>query len=490
MQTTCSRCGLFHSSDVACPVAGLLGAPDASARQPGALIAGRYRVLHTIHRGGMSIVYLAEDTLQDRKVALKELRPSQDASPEEAHEAEAWFARESALLSVLDHPLIPDFYSVFREDGHSYIAQEYVPGMNLDERVAREGPVDEETVVAWGIGLCGLLDYLHTRPEPVVFRDLKPANILLRPPWANADRQLAVVDFGIARRFQHDAVGTVIGTPGYAPPEQYQGLATPQSDIYALGATLHRLLTGYDPEHPKPDTPLFTFPPVRDLNPIISAELAAIVARATALVPGDRYSSAEEFGLALRRVAARYAYGVPTRQQPASTGRRAWALMAAVLLVPLLLAQVARVSQVSFQGMNGDSGSYGSGYYTFTGVGPQVNDGGTSPVGQCTIPATKVNLAVDTIACGSDGATWILDPLRSTITWYSADNDVHTIAIRPPYDHMPSPTIVANDKGVVLMGGGNQAVQVTADGIFTPVSQAQATLPQVENTTVNAGQSH
>ncbi len=201
-------------------------------------------------------------------------------------EAEAWFARESALLSMLRHPLIPSFYSVFRDEGHSYIAQEFVPGTNLEELVGREGPVDEQVVVEWGIALCDLLDYLHGRPEPVVFRDLKPANVLVRPPWSDPDCRLAVVDFGIARRFQSDTVGTVIGTPGYAPPEQYQGLATPQSDIYSLGASLHRALTGYDPEHPGQDQPLFSFPPANQLNPQVSERMAEVIACAVAHGPG------------------------------------------------------------------------------------------------------------------------------------------------------------------------------------------------------------
>jgi serine/threonine protein kinase len=291
----------------------------------------------------MSIVYLAEDTLlQNRQVALKELRPAEGASPEEAHEAEAWFARESALLSVLRHPLIPTFYSVFREEGRSYIAQEFVPGENLDEAIRTAGPKSDETAISLGVQLCGLLSYLHNLPEPVVFRDLKPANILLRNTRGVAGPDLAVVDFGIARPFQAGAVGTVIGTPGYAPPEQYQGLASPRSDIYALGATLHRVLTGYDPEAGAP----FTFPPVRTLNPAVSPELAAVVQRAVSLNPADRYASADDFAAALESLAPirYYAYAPPRQAHAVVSSHRTVGLVAALMLLPVLLSPIIRAA--------------------------------------------------------------------------------------------------------------------------------------------------
>src|SRR6185312_5304617 len=157
---------------------------------------------------------------------------------------------------------------------------------------------------------------------------------------------LAVVDFGIARQFQSGAVGTVIGTPGYAPPEQYQGLATPQSDIYALGATLHRALTGYDPEHPRPDQPLFSFPAADELNSSLSSRMAEVLARAVALAPADRFASAAEFRAALQGLSARRFRATPFGSRSASSGRRALAVMAAVLLVPLMLSQVLRLAQL------------------------------------------------------------------------------------------------------------------------------------------------
>jgi serine/threonine protein kinase len=176
----------------------------------------------------------------------------------------------------------------------------------------------------------------------VIFRDLKPANILVRSSRGGSGPDLAVVDFGIARQFQAGAVGTVIGTPGYAPPEQYQGLATPHSDIYALGATLHRVLTGYDPESGAP----FTFPAVRTLNPAVSPELAAVVERAVSLNPADRYASADELSTALERLApARYyAYAPPRHKHAVVSSHRTVGLVAALMLLPVLLSPIIRAA--------------------------------------------------------------------------------------------------------------------------------------------------
>ena len=330
MTDPCSRCGLCHPIGTSCLTLSVTTPRTQEVLPAGARLAGRYAVSRTIHRGGMGVVYLAGDLfLQGQEVVLKELRLPPGATAEDRREAEGWFARESYLLSSLRNPLIPRFYSVFQEDGRSYIVQEFVAGENLDQVVRRRGPLREDLVVGWGIALCGLLTYLHERDDPVVFRDLKPANILWRqvgpgiPAW---EQPLAVVDFGIARPFRRGEVGTVIGTPGYAPPEQYQGLATPQSDVYALGATLHRLLTDYDPEQGSP----FTFPPVLALNPRVSPELAAVVERATRLDLAARFESARDMGMALRRIAATEGYlvgmtpGSTSVSLPAYTFRAGW----------------------------------------------------------------------------------------------------------------------------------------------------------------------
>lgn len=482
MQTTCPRCGLFHPSQVACPVSGLLGSAPSEVRQPGEIIAGRYRVDRVLHRGGMSTVYLAVDTLlQDRPVALKELRPAPDATLEDVREAEAWFARESALLSVLHHPLIPSFYSVFREEGHSYIAQEYVPGANLDELIGREGPIEEQTAVEWGIALCDLLDYLHGRPDPVVFRDLKPANVLVRPSGADPDCRLAVVDFGIARRFQSDTVGTVIGTPGYAPPEQYQGLATPQSDIYALGATLHRALTGYDPEHPRPDQPLFSFPAADELNPNLSSRMAEVLARAVALAPADRFANAVEFRAALQGLSARRFRATPFGSRSASSGRRALAVMAAVLLVPLMLSQVLRLAQLPLE----------NGYYATAPSGAQPwsaqpSLGSYAPPTGCTPPQAVVDAQTASTVCGPDGTVWDLNLQSNEIIHFKANGDrtVFTIDSAKVLTDatLVSPSIKASHCNCVwLVDGSRLQIRLNADGNHAKVGLPATVLPKVSS---------
>jgi len=338
MTQSCERCGLLHPAGTPCFSLDL-PAGGAGGLEPRAVLGGRYAIIRTIHRGGMSIVYLATDRVQGRQVAIKELRLPDGATAAEVAEAEGWFSRESYLLSTLRHPLIPQFYSVFREQDRSYIVQEYVESESLEELLSRYRSVDAQVLCGWGVALCELLSYLHTLPVPVVFRDLKPANILLR----GADKRLVVVDFGIARPFVAGQVGTVVGTPGYAPPEQYQGLATPQSDIYSLGATLHRLLTGHDPEAHAEAGGGFGIPPAESLNSRIPPALAAVLARALELAPAARYASAAEMGDALRTAERGPASGsYPSRARPRAN--RAWFGLAAVcLLVSMAVVGVLRL---------------------------------------------------------------------------------------------------------------------------------------------------
>jgi len=407
MTETCARCGLFHPAGAACFALSAPPPPGWDAPAVGTLLAGRYQLLQIIHHGGMSVIYLANDAfLPGQHVVLKELSLPEGTSPEERREAESWFARESYLLSSLRSPLIPRFYSVFQEGGRSYIVQEYVAGENLDQVVRSRGPVPEDLVLSWGIALCDLLTYLHERIEPVIFRDLKPTNIVWRAGSSRVpatDTSLAVVDFGIARPFQRGVVGTVIGTPGYAPPEQYQGRAEPRSDIYSLGATLHRLLTGYDPEQGAP----FTFPPVRQLDPRISPELAAVVERAVWLDPAGRFASAMAMGTALRNIAATRGMGMGpvratglARRRP-SYGGAAWVgpLIGTALIGSMLFSMAGSFfrgpasptvypstmfvqpaqpfDQGSYgYGQDGGSSVYGDGSGVYVGGGPGTGDSG------------------------------------------------------------------------------------------------------------------
>ena len=230
---------------------------------------GRYVIDRMLGRGGMSAVYVARDSnVSGRLVAVKEM-VDQFADEQERQEAERDFAREADMLATLRHPAIPAIYDRFSENSRHLLVMEYIAGENLEQKLATHGPFDEEQVRAWAAELCSVLGYLHAQQPPVVFRDLKPGNIIVQP-----DGRVRLIDFGIARLFkpQQKADTTALGTSGYASPEHYTGQTDARSDIYSLGATMHHVLTGRDPSK----FPPFQFPPVRELNPGISSDMAAL----------------------------------------------------------------------------------------------------------------------------------------------------------------------------------------------------------------------
>jgi hypothetical protein len=249
----------------------------------GTRVGGRFRVQSIAHRSGMSTVYRAEDMRnQGVQVALKEFNAS-TLPPDERDEALSWLAREAGLLSTLAHPRLPRLIAAFSEGDRHYVVMPFLQGGTLEELIQRKGPQPESLTLGWAYTLAQLLHYLHTQDPPVVHRDLKPANVLV-----GHDGTLTLLDLGVARPVGRGLIGTAVGTPGYAPPEQYHGVADERSDLYALGATLHRALTGYDVEHETP----FRQPPVRALNPRVSAVTASLVGELLRVAPSCRPSSA------------------------------------------------------------------------------------------------------------------------------------------------------------------------------------------------------
>jgi outer membrane protein assembly factor BamB/tRNA A-37 threonylcarbamoyl transferase component Bud32 len=204
------------------------------------------------------------------------------------------FEREANLLATLNHPSIPRIYDYFSEDDRSYLVLEFIHGKDLEAIISEtEGFLSEEHVLTWGIELCDVLDSLHAhKPEPIIFRDMKPSNVMI-----NHNGDVILVDFGIAKKFQTGVKGTMIGTEGYSPPEQYRGEATPLADLYALGATLHHALTRRDPRLEPPFS--FNERPIRKINPAVSAELEAVINTALQYNPEDRFPSALEMKEAL-----------------------------------------------------------------------------------------------------------------------------------------------------------------------------------------------
>ncbi len=272
----------------------------------GVVLQGRYRILNVLGVGGMSTVYRALDlrfTTVERLCAIKEMFNSSE-DPKLRQLRLATFQREAALLATLTHSAIPRIYDYFEQQGTIYLVMELIPGNDLETLLSQRGePFDEETVIDWTLELCSVLSYLHgQQPEPVIFRDLKPSNIMLRN-----DGRIVLVDFGIARPFAPDQKGTMIGTEGYAPPEQYRGIADARGDIYALGATLHHLVTGSDPRNETPFT--FAQRPPRRLNNRISPGFEEIILKCVQYSASERYQTADEVRDALLALKQRAAGG-------------------------------------------------------------------------------------------------------------------------------------------------------------------------------------
>jgi serine/threonine protein kinase len=255
---------------------------------PHTLLNRRYLVLKTVGQGGMAAVYQATDTRANRVVAVKEM--SQDGlSLEELREALDGFSAEARLLQSLGHENLPKVYDSFTEDARHYLVMEFIEGQTLEQRMqAARGALPQAEVVRWAAQLCAALDYLHTHKPPIIFRDLKPANIMV-----TSKGKIKLIDFGIARIFRTNRTRDTqaLGTPGYAPPEQYGSAQTdPRADIYALGATLYQLLTAYDVSK----TP-FALPPLQTRNPAIAPNVRHAIERATRLDRNQRYATIREF---------------------------------------------------------------------------------------------------------------------------------------------------------------------------------------------------
>lgn len=219
--------------------------------------------------------------------------------------------REARFLTTLKHNSLPRVTDLFREGSCIFLVMDYIEGENLKQIVERAGNtrLDVAEVLDWGIQICDVLDYLHNQKPPVIFRDLKPSNIIRRP-----DNTLCLVDFGIARTSRQGVrVDTVVlGSPGYAPPEQYgQDQTTPLSDIYAFGATMHHLLTGRDPS-----TAPFQWPDIHDFNPLVPLALERLVMRCLAVDPNNRPESAQAIGSTLRRLREQMTPRAPSLATP------------------------------------------------------------------------------------------------------------------------------------------------------------------------------
>ncbi|HWN09345.1 MAG TPA: protein kinase [Pyrinomonadaceae bacterium] len=295
--------------------------PTVKQLDPGSVLNARYEIVRRIGGGGMGAVYLAKDrNLGDAPRAVKEMVEAH-LDPALHEKSIADFKREAVLLTALEHPSIPTIYDYFYDEilGRFYLVMRFISGGDLASRLrsAPGGRIDEKTVADWGMQTADVLQYLHSRPKPIIYRDLKPANLMID---GNTGR-IMVIDFGIARWVKQEEKGvTAVGTMGYAPPELFGGRVEARSDVYSLGATMFHLLTGSDPQ----DNPLLIFdfsknPRPRQISPSISSEMEAILMRSVEYKPEDRFPSAGHMRDALdvhlqKLTSGHVSYGVPSGQ--------------------------------------------------------------------------------------------------------------------------------------------------------------------------------
>lgn len=249
----------------------------------GSVIDGKYEILRKIGRGGMSVVYLAMDTHLNKQWAVKEIRKKGNGK-DDVVIVNSLLA-EANMMKKLDHPSLPRIVDIIDNGETIFVVMDYIEGESLDKILLEYGPQPEELVIAWAKQLCDVLSYLHSQKPPIIYRDMKPANIMLKP-----EGNIKIIDFGIAREYKEQSLAdtTVLGTKGYAPPEQYSGQTDARSDIFALGMTMHHLLTGIDPRGGE------KYVPVRMWNPELSEGIEIIIDKCVQPAAENRYQNCSD----------------------------------------------------------------------------------------------------------------------------------------------------------------------------------------------------
>lgn len=256
----------------------------------GSVIDGKYKILNVVGKGGMSVVYLAMNERANKQWAIKEVRKDGMQSFEVVKQN---LVAETDLLKKLNHPHLPSIIDVIDCDDTFLIVMDYIEGNPLSKALETSGAQNQDDVIEWAKQLCDVLGYLHSKKPPIIYRDMKPSNVMLKP-----DGNVMLIDFGTAREFKYSSVAdtTCLGTQGYAAPEQFggHGQTDARTDIYCLGATMYHLVTGHNPA-----TPPYEMYPIRQWNPMLSSGLEEIILKCTQRNPEDRYQSCAELLYAL-----------------------------------------------------------------------------------------------------------------------------------------------------------------------------------------------
>lgn len=259
----------------------------------GDIVDGQYEILKEIGHGGMSTVYLAMDKRLNKQWAVKEIK--KEGSNKNKQVVLNSLLVEAELMKKLDHPSLPRIVSIINDEQTICIIMDYIEGETLEKIIKEYGAQPQDTVIEWAMQLCDVLSYLHRQNPPIIYRDMKPANIMLKP-----EGNLKVFDFGVAREYKEKSLAdtTILGTKGFAPPEQFGSRQTDaRSDIYALGMTMHNMLTGIDPR-----TPGYEYASIRQYRPELSDSLEYIIDKCTAIDANNRYQSCDELMYDLQHI--------------------------------------------------------------------------------------------------------------------------------------------------------------------------------------------
>lgn len=287
----------------------------------GSVIDGKYRILSEIGHGGMSVVYMAINEKANKTWAIKEVRRGGVVDYDEVKQG---LIVETEMLKKLHHPHLPSIIDVIDEEDSFLIVMDYIEGNHLGKSLEEYGAQPQEKVIDWAKQLCDVLGYLHTRKPPIIYRDMKPSNVMLKP-----DGNLMLIDFGTAREFKEKNLAdtTCLGTVGYAAPEQFggRGQTDARTDIYCLGTTLYHLVTGKNPCEPP-----YELLPIRQINPNLSDGLQRIIAKCTQKNPDDRYQSCAELMYALEH------YDVIDEQHRKKQKRKLFAFATSFVLTLML----------------------------------------------------------------------------------------------------------------------------------------------------------